>query len=56
MTSLNPYIGYKKATALAHEAFETGKTIRQLCEQQQVLPKEQLDEALDPMRMTEPQE
>lgn len=55
VTSLNPYIGYEKAAALAKEAFKTGKTIRQLCEEQNVLPPDQLQEALDPMRMTEPQ-
>ena len=55
VTSLNPYIGYEKAAALAKEAFKTGKTIRELCEEQNVLPEDQLREALDPMRMTEPQ-
>ncbi|MDH3716782.1 MAG: class II fumarate hydratase [Planctomycetota bacterium] len=56
VTSLNPYIGYEKAAALAKEAFRTGKTIRELCREQQVLPDQQLDEALDAMRMTEPHE
>ncbi|MCE9547052.1 MAG: class II fumarate hydratase [Planctomycetia bacterium] len=56
VTSLNPHIGYERAAALAKEAFKSGKTIRQLCEEQNVLPAEQLREALDPMRMTEPQE
>jgi fumarate hydratase class II len=56
VTSLNPYIGYEKAAALAKEAFKTGKTIRELCREQQVLPDQQLDEALDAMRMTEPHE
>ena len=55
-TSLNPYIGYEKAAKLAKEAFASGKTIRELCEEQQILPPETLQEALDPMRMTEPQE
>ena len=54
-TSLNPYIGYEKAAKLAKEAFATGKTIRELCTEQNILPPEQLAEALDPMRMTEPQ-
>jgi fumarate hydratase class II len=54
VTSLNPYIGYERAAALAKEAFRTGKTIRQLCEEQQVLPPEQLRAALDPWSMTEP--
>ncbi|MEL7496104.1 MAG: class II fumarate hydratase [Planctomycetota bacterium] len=55
-TSLNPYIGYEKAAKLAKEAFATGKTIRELCIEQEILPEETLKEALDPMRMTEPQE
>ena len=54
-TSLNPYIGYAKASKLAKEAFASGKTIRELCEEQELLPPDQLAEALDPMRMTEPQ-
>ncbi len=55
VTSLNPYIGYEKASKLAKQAFAEGKTIRELCLEEKVLPKETLDEALDPMRMTEPQ-
>ncbi|MFP6766817.1 MAG: aspartate ammonia-lyase, partial [Planctomycetaceae bacterium] len=54
-TSLNPLIGYEKAAALAKEAFKTGKTIRELCLEKEILPEETLAEALDPMRMTEPQ-
>jgi fumarate hydratase class II len=54
VTSLNPYIGYERAAALAKEAFKTGKTIRQLCREQEVLPEEQLREALDPWKMTRP--
>lgn len=55
VTSLNPYIGYEKASKLAKEAFKSGKTIRELCVEQKILPEDQLKEALDPMRMTEPQ-
>lgn len=55
VTSLNPYIGYEKASALAKEAFKSGKTIRELCTEQEVLDAETLNTALDPMRMTEPQ-
>jgi fumarate hydratase class II len=54
VTSLNPHIGYEKAAALAKEAFKTGKTIRELCEEQQILPPDVLREALDPFSMTEP--
>ncbi|MBI3839206.1 MAG: class II fumarate hydratase [Planctomycetia bacterium] len=54
VTSLNPHIGYERAAALAKEAFKTGKTIRQLCEEQKILPKDVLAKALDPRGMTEP--
>jgi fumarate hydratase class II len=53
-TSLNPLIGYEKAAKLTKEAFATGKTIRQLCQEQKLLPEATLQEALDPFRMTEP--
>lgn len=54
VTSLNPHIGYEKASALAKEAFKTGKTIRELCTEQNILPPDVLKAALDPMSMTEP--
>ena len=53
-TGLNPYLGYERAAELAKEAFATGKTIRELCIEKNVLPEEQLNEALDPWRMTRP--
>ncbi len=56
VTSLNPLLGYEKASALAKEAFQTGKTIRQLCEEAGVLPKATLEKALDAWRRTAPQE
>ena len=54
VTSLNPYVGYEKAAAMAKEAFKTGKTIRELCREQNILPADQLEKALDPWSMTEP--
>lgn len=54
-TSLNPLIGYEKASKLTKEAFATGKTIRELARQQQLVSDEELKRALDPMSMTEPQ-
>jgi fumarate hydratase class II len=54
VTSLNPYIGYEKAAALAKEAFKSGKTIRELCREQQILSEDRLTQALDPWSMTEP--
>src|SRR5205823_580042 len=55
VTSLNPHIGYERAAALAKEAFKTGKTIRDLCREQGVVPESTLKTALDPWSMTEPQ-
>ena len=56
VTSLNPHIGYEMASKIAKEAFQSGKTIRELCQEKELLPEETLSEALDPRRMTEPQE
>ncbi len=54
-TGLNLLIGYDRAAALAKEAFASGKTIRELCREQKILPEDHLNEALDPWRMTHPQ-
>jgi len=56
VTSLNPHIGYEKASQLAKEAFKSGQTIRDLCREQGILPEDTLNAALDPWSMTEPQE
>ncbi|MCA9136050.1 MAG: class II fumarate hydratase [Planctomycetales bacterium] len=55
-TSLNPLIGYEHAAKLAKEAFASGQTIRELCLEKKILPEDVLTEALDPWKMTEPQE
>lgn len=55
VTSLNPHIGYEKAASIAKRAFKEGKTIRELCREEGLLPEHTLNEALDPMSMTEPQ-
>lgn len=54
VTSIAPEIGYETAAALAKEAFKTGKTIRELCLEKEVMDADRLDEALNPMGMTEP--
>jgi len=54
VTSLAPIIGYDRAADIAKESVKTGKTVRQLCEEQQVLPPDELAAALDPVAMTEP--
>ncbi|QOJ14610.1 MAG: class II fumarate hydratase [Planctomycetia bacterium] len=55
-TSLAPHIGYDAAAAIAKEAHETGKTVRQVAMERKVLPEAKLKEALDPRSMTMPSE
>jgi fumarate hydratase, class II len=53
-TGLNSCLGYERAAELAKEAFATGKTVRGLCIEKKILPEKQLNEVLDPRRMTRP--
>lgn len=53
-TSLAPVIGYDKAAHLAHVAYETGKTVREVAMEENVLPEDELNRLLDPRSMTEP--
>jgi fumarate hydratase class II len=52
-TALAPLIGYERAADLAKKAHETGKTVRQIALEADVLPAEQLDRALDLYGMTD---
>ena len=54
VTSLAPIIGYDRAAEIAKESARTGKTVRELCQEQQVLPAGELAAALDPVEMTKP--
>lgn len=56
VTALNPYIGYKNATKIAKEALDTGKGVYELILEHQLLPKEQLDDILNPINMLAPKE
>jgi fumarate hydratase class II len=57
VTALNPFIGYEAAAAVAHEALDTGRTIREVVisrghVQRGELTEAQLDGALDVLAMT----
>ena len=54
-TSLAPIIGYDEAAKIAHESFETGKTIREVVEEKNIIDKKVLDRALNPNNMINPQ-
>jgi fumarate hydratase, class II len=52
-TALAPRIGYDEAAKMAKEAFRSGATIRELA-LQRGMSAEELDDLLDPAKMTEP--
>jgi fumarate hydratase class II len=54
VTSLAPVIGYDRAAEIAKESATTGRTVRQICRERQVLPEEELNRALDSVEMTKP--
>ena len=54
-TSLAPIVGYDKAAEIAKESMKSGKTVRQVAAEKKVLAEAELNKALDPKRMTQPQ-
>jgi fumarate hydratase class II len=59
VTALNPFLGYEAAAAIAHQALETGATIRDVTIERGHVVRgeitlEQLDQALDVLRMAWP--
>jgi len=56
VTALVPAIGYDAAARIAKQCAETGKTVREVCLEQRVLPREELERLLDPRAQTEPGE
>ncbi|HEV2961458.1 MAG TPA: aspartate ammonia-lyase [Candidatus Angelobacter sp.] len=53
-TALNPYIGYAKAAEIAKESVATGRSIIDIAREKKLLSEKEIDEILDPVRMTEP--
>jgi len=53
-TALAPRIGYDAAAGIAKKAFATGLTVREVARETTDLSDEELDELLDPAKMTEP--
>ena len=52
VTALTPKLGYDKAAKIAKQAYESGKTIREVCTEQKILPAAELDTLLDPKTQT----
>ena len=53
-TSLAPIIGYDRAADVAHKAYKSGKTVREIAIEENVLDKKELEKILDPESMTKP--
>ena len=53
-TALNPLIGYDNAAMIAKKSHATGRTVRELAYEESGLTREQVDEALQTRRQTEP--
>ena len=54
VTALSPHIGYQKSADIAKKALKNGKPVREIILEEKVLTKEEMDEILDPVHMTEP--
>jgi fumarate hydratase, class II len=53
VTALNPHIGYDNGAKVAKEALATGKSVREVVLEHELMSEDELDRALDLKRMTE---
>ncbi len=53
VTALNPHIGYLNAAAIAQESLETGKSLRQLVLEKELMDEATLNQVLDLAKMSE---
>jgi fumarate hydratase, class II len=51
-TALNPIIGYEKAAELVKQSLRSGRSLRELVEEEGLLDRETLDKVLDVLAMT----
>jgi len=54
VTALLPHIGYENASALAKEALESDRSVKEIILEQGLLTKEEMDYILSPKEMTRP--
>ncbi|HLR25340.1 MAG TPA: class II fumarate hydratase, partial [Fodinibius sp.] len=52
VTALNPIIGYDEGSKIAKKAFKEGRPVKEVAREMTDLSDEELDEALDPIKMT----
>ena len=56
VTALVPVLGYERCTQIAKTALDTGRGVTELVLEQKLLTRAQIDELLDPERMTAPRD
>lgn len=54
VTALAPVIGYDRAAQIAKKAHDSGRTVREVAQEEQVLDEAELNRLLDPQPMTAP--
>lgn len=54
VTALLPHVGYETSAALAKEAYNTGRPIREIILEQKIMTEERLNEIMSPAAMTTP--
>ena len=54
VTALLPHLGYEVASALAKEAYNSGRAIRDIILEQGILTEEEINHILSPQEMTKP--
>ena len=54
ITAICPHVGYQKAADIAKQAIKTGESVRDLILKEGLLTKDELNEIMDPVNMTEP--
>jgi fumarate hydratase class II len=52
VTALNPIIGYDKAAKIAKKAYAEGRALKDVAKEMTDLSDEELNKALDPIKMT----
>ena len=55
VTPLAKVIGYDRAAEIAKQAYESGRTVREIARERMLLPEEELNRVLDPAAMTQPE-
>jgi len=53
-TALTPEIGYERSAEIAKAAYASGRTIREVAQEQSGIPREKLADLLDPWSMVDP--